>query len=160
MIRLEELHGDKGARQGRKRRGRGESSGLGKTAGRGSKGAGARSGGVKGKGFEGGQTTLSRRLPKRGFSRQPWRVPTTIINLTQLNRFDDGATVDFDALVQAGMVGSKARRVKILGQGDLEKKLTVQASAFSTGAREKIEKAGGSCEVVERLALSEAPQGS
>jgi len=148
MIRLEELHGDKGMRQKTKRLGRGESSGQGKTSGRGHKGAGSRSGGKKGKGFEGGQTPLSRRLPKRGFSHQPWDVPTAAVNISQLNRFEDGATISFDVLREAGLVGRNIRRVKILANGEIEKKLTVQADNFSEAAKRKIEAAGGSCEVV------------
>ena len=143
MIKLEQLHGDKGIRQKRKRVGRGESSGHGKTSGRGNKGAQARTGTPKGKHFEGGQTPMTRRLPKRGFSRANWRLDTRVVNLTQLNRFEDGTVVDLEALAGAGMVPSKAERVKILGNGELKKKLTVVADAFSDSARQKIEGAGG-----------------
>ncbi len=153
MIRLEELHGDKGARQKRKRIGRGEGSGWGKSAGKGDKGAQSRSGTTKGKGFEGGQTPLSRRLPKRGFSNNPWATPTSIVNLSQLNSFDEGSAVDFEKLLEAGLVTKNAQRVKVLGNGDLTRKLTVTADAFSASAREKIEKAGGSCEVKELSSL-------
>lgn len=146
MIKLEELHGDKGALQKRKRVGRGESSGWGKTAGKGNKGAQARSGTTKGKGFEGGQTPLSRRVPKRGFSNQPWQTPTGAVNVGQLSKFEDGATVDVQVLLDAGMVRKHVKRIKVLGMGDLTKKLTVVANAFSALARDKIEKAGGSCQ--------------
>ncbi len=86
-----------------------------------------------------------RRLPKRGFSNLPWQTPTSEINVAQLNRFEDGAQVDFQTLVDAGLVSRNAQRVKVLGTGDLKKKLNVKASAFSAAAREKIEKAGGAC---------------
>jgi len=145
MIKLEELHGDKGAQQVRKRIGRGPGSGTGKQAGKGHKGASARSGSEKRKGFEGGQTPLMRRLPKRGFSNLPWQTPTSEVNVAQLNRFEDGSQVDFQALVGAGLISRNAQRVKVLGTGDLKKKLNVKASAFSATAREKIEKAGGAC---------------
>lgn len=146
MIKLETLPGDKGATRKRKRIGRGESSGWGKTAGQGHKGAQARSGTTKGKGFEGGQTPLSRRLPKRGFSNLPWSTPTSIVNLSQLGCFAEDATVDSGALRSAGLIGKNAERVKVLGNGELSKKLTVVADAFSASAREKIEKAGGACQ--------------
>ncbi len=147
MIKLEELHGDLGARQKRKRVGRGESSGHGKTCGRGHKGAQSRSGGSKGKSFEGGQTPFARRIPARGFSNQPWEAtPVAIVNVSDLNAFDDGATVDFQALTAARLVRPRAGGVKVLGNGELKKKLTVTADRFSQSAREKIEAAGGSCE--------------
>ena len=146
MIKLETLPGDKGATRKRKRIGRGESSGWGKTAGQGHKGAQARSGTTKGKGFEGGQTPLSRRLPKRGFSNLPWGTRTSTVNLSQLGRFDDAATVDAAALRAAGLIGKNAGRVKVLGDGELSKKLTIVADAFSASARQKIEKAGGACQ--------------
>lgn len=149
MIRLEELHGDKGARQKRKRIGRGEASNWGKTAGKGHKGAQARSGTTKGKGFEGGQTPLSRRLPKRGFSNKPWATPTSIVNLAQLNKFEEGATITFEILFEAGLITKNTQRIKVLGNGELTKKLTISADAFSASAREKIEKAGGSCDIKE-----------
>jgi large subunit ribosomal protein L15 len=144
-IELHTLPGDKGMLQKRKRVGRGEGSGQGKTAGKGHKGETARSGTPKGKSFEGGQTPVTRRLPKRGFSHKAWSVPVRAINLSQLDRFDNGATVDFDAMVAAGLVGSKAPRVKILGNGEIKKSLTVVADAFSASARAKIEAAGGAC---------------
>jgi len=147
MIRLEELHGDKGARQKPKRIGRGESSGQGKTAGKGNKGAQARAGSSLRKRFEGGQTPLSLRLPKRGFSNNPWRTKTSIVNLAQLGAFEEGAEVNFASLCEAGLVGSNAERIKVLGNGKIEKKLTVVADSFSTSAREKIEAAGGKVEV-------------
>jgi large subunit ribosomal protein L15 len=145
MIKLENLHGDKGAKQSRKRVGRGESSGLGRTAGKGNKGEQARSGTPKGKGFEGGQTPLARRTPKRGFSHVNFIDKTVIVNLSQLNKFDNDAQVDFNALVQAGLIVRNTARVKVLGNGALEKKLTVSAHAFSKSAKEKIEALGGQC---------------
>jgi large subunit ribosomal protein L15 len=155
MIRLEQLHGDKGARQQRKRVGRGESSGQGRTSGKGNKGAQARTGTPKGKHFEGGQTPITRRVPKRGFSRANWRPNTRIINLNQLNRFEDGAEVNLEALTTAGLVGSKAERVKILGNGELKKKLTVVADAFSDSAKQKIEAVGGQIRCTSPAAQAE-----
>lgn len=146
MIKLETLHGDKGARQTRKRIGRGESSGQGRTAGKGNKGAQARSGSSKRKGFEGGQTPISRRLPKRGFSHLAWTDRLDEVNVSQLNRFDDGMTVDPGVLAAARLIKRNTEVVKILGTGDLKKKLTVVAHGFSASAREKIEKAGGACQ--------------
>ncbi len=149
MIRLEELHGDKGAKQKRRRIGRGESSGWGKTAGKGHKGAQARSGAAKGNGFEGGQTRLARRLPKRGFSNERWATKTSIVNLTQISRCEESATVNFDVLAAMGLISKNTERIKVLGNGDLEKKLVIEADAFSDSARKKIEAAGGTCTIVE-----------
>jgi large subunit ribosomal protein L15 len=160
VIKLAELHGDKGMRQKRKRVGRGESSGTGRTAGKGHKGAQQRAGTSKRKGFEGGQTPLSRRLPKRGFSNQPWRVPVSIINLCQLNQFDDNSVVNFEALVKVGLVGKNALRVKVLGNGPIGKKLTVVADSFSASARDKIEAAGGKCEVASTSVARRAVAGA
>ena len=126
------------------RRGRGESSGLGKTSGRGGKGASARGGGPYWKtGHEGGQTAIFRRLPTRGFSNQNFETNWYIINVEQLNRFDDGATVDVNALIEAGMVPDAKVGVKILGNGELTKKLTVVAGWYSKSAHQKITSAGG-----------------
>lgn len=155
MIKLNELQGDSGSRQGRKRVGRGESSGLGKTSGRGHKGAGSRSGAKKGKGFEGGQTTLSRRVPKRGFSRTRWQVPTAVFNCAFLNQFEDGAVVNEESMRAAGFLKKTISRFKILGKGDVEKKLTVVAHAFSESAKKKIEAAGGSCELAAPVEVDE-----
>jgi large subunit ribosomal protein L15 len=154
MIKLEELHGDRGARQRRKRVGRGEGSGHGKTSGRGNKGAGSRSGFNKGTGLEGGQTPLHRRVPKRGFSNQPWATPVRIVNLSQLNRFDEGSTVRPETMAQAGMIPRHAPAVKVLGNGELTKTITVVAHAFSASAKAKIESAGGKWELVASNAAS------
>jgi large subunit ribosomal protein L15 len=146
MIKLETLHGDKGARQKKKRVGRGESSGQGRTAGKGNKGAQARTGTAKRKGFEGGQTPIARRLPKRGFSHLAWSLREDEVNVSQLNRFDEGMTVNPGVLAAARLIKRNTQVVKILGTGELKKKLTVVAHGFSASAREKIEKAGGACE--------------
>jgi large subunit ribosomal protein L15 len=148
MIKLEDLHGDNGMKQQRKRVGRGESSGQGKTSGRGHKGAGARTGFNAGSILEGGQTTLARRIPKRGFSNLPWSIKTKVVNLNQINAFEDGATVDHQALAEAGIVSSKIPRIKILSVGELTKKFTVVAHAFSASAIQKIEAAGGTCQII------------
>ena len=138
-----------GARQNEKRVGRGIGSGLGKTCGRGMKGQKARQGGNIGKlHFQGGQTPMQRRLPKRGF-RVPFPVETIGVNLGDLERFDAGADVDPAKLIEAKLVRKKGARVKILGAGELSKKLTVKAHAFSASAKEKIEKAGGKALVIE-----------
>jgi large subunit ribosomal protein L15 len=148
-MKIHDLGKDPGRKQGRKRRGRGESSGLGRTSGHGNKGSQARSGRGKGYGggFEGGQMPLQRRLPKRGFT-NIFRKRIDAINLSALDRFDDGATVDLDALKQERVIRSSADVVKILGNGELKKKLTVRAHQFSKSAREKIEAAGGKAEEV------------
>ncbi len=130
-----------------KRKGRGNGSGNGKTAGRGSKGQKARSGGSIRVGFEGGQMPLVRRLPKRGFN-NIFAKPFETINLTVLNKFEDGATVNVCDLLETGILSKCEYGVKVLGNGSLNKKLTVRASAFSASAREKIEAAGGKAEVV------------
>lgn len=134
-----------GSRKKRKRVGRGPGSGLGKTSGRGHKGAGARSGGSVPPGYEGGQMPLSRRLPKRGFH-NPFRKEYAIVNLGSLERFDAGATVDADALRERGLVRGRKQKVKILAKGDLGKALTVRADAFSAKAREIIVARGGTVE--------------
>ena len=128
------------------RRGRGHGSGNGKTAGKGHKGQKARSGAPR-PGFEGGQMPLYRRIPKRGFTNRNTKEIVSI-NVTALERFDNGATVDVEALIAAGIVKNPRDGVKILGNGDLTKKLTVQANAFSASAKEKIEALGGTAEVV------------
>ena len=129
------------------RRGRGHGSGNGKTAGKGHKGQKARSGAPR-VGFEGGQMPLYRRIPKKGF-KCPSHKDIVAINLTQLNeRFEDGATVDIEALLTSGIVKNPKDGVKILGNGELNKKLTVKATAFSASAVEKIEALGGSTEVM------------
>lgn len=133
-------------RKSRKRVGRGPGSGLGKTSGRGQKGQKARSGGGVRPGFEGGQTTLARRLPKRGFTNFN-RKEYAIINVQDLNRFEDGTNVTPELLKETGMLKKQLNGVKVLGEGELEKKLHVTAAKFSKGAKEAIEKAGGTVEV-------------
>ncbi len=134
-----------GARTKAKRLGRGTGSGLGKTSGKGHKGQKARSGGGVRPGFEGGQITLSRRLPKRGFNNKFAKEFTTV-NVDKLNVFDDGTVVDLKLLVEAGVV-KKEYGLKILGDGEITKKLTVKAAKFTASAKEKIEKAGGKAEI-------------
>ncbi len=133
-------------RKTRKRVGRGPGSGLGKTAGRGQKGQKARSGGGVRPGFEGGQTTLARRLPKRGFTNFN-RKEYAVINLSDLNRFEDGTHVTPELLKDMGLLKKQLAGVKVLGNGELEKKLHVTAAKFSASAKEAIEKAGGTAEV-------------
>ena len=129
------------------RRGRGHGSGNGKTAGKGHKGQKARSGGGKRPGFEGGQMPLYRRIPKRGFTNRN-TVEIVGINVSALERFDNDAVVTVETLVEAGLVKNPRDGVKILGNGELTKKLTVQANAFSAGAAAKIEALGGKAEVI------------
>ena len=146
-MKLHELQYTEGARKARKRVGRGTSSGNGKTAGRGQKGQGARSGGGKKPGFEGGQTPLFMRLPKRGFTNYT-RKEYAIVNLETLNKFEDGAVVTPELLKETGIVKKQLSGIKVLGNGVLEKKLTVKAHKFSMTAKEKIEAAGGKVEVI------------
>ncbi len=133
-------------RTSRKRVGRGPGSGLGKTSGRGQKGQKARSGGGVRLGFEGGQTPIARRLPKRGFTNFN-RKEYAIVNVKDLNRFDDGTNVTPALLIESGLVKKELNGVKILGEGELTKKLTVSAAKFSKSAQEAIENAGGKVEV-------------
>ena len=130
-----------------KRKGRGHATGNGKTAGRGHKGQKARSGGGTRIGFEGGQMPLARRIPKRGFN-NIFAKPLEAINVSALDKFEDGAVVDAQALLDAGVLSKCEYGVKILGNGEITKKLTVKASAFSESAKEKIEAAGGKAEVI------------
>ena len=130
-----------------KRKGRGHATGNGKTAGRGHKGQKARSGGGTRIGFEGGQMPLARRIPKRGFN-NIFAKPLEFVNVSALDKFEDGAVVDAQALLDAGILSNCVYGVKILGNGEITKKLTVKASAFSETAREKIEAAGGKAEVI------------
>ena len=130
-----------------KRKGRGHATGNGKTAGRGHKGQKARSGGGTRIGFEGGQMPLARRIPKRGFN-NIFAKPLTSVNVAVLDKFEDGAVVTAADLVEAGLVKKTLDGVKVLGNGEITKKLTVQAAAFSASAKEKIEAAGGKAEVV------------
>ena len=129
------------------RRGRGHGSGNGKTAGKGHKGQKARSGGSIRPGFEGGQMPLQRRIPKRGFN-NIFAKKIVAINVSDLNKFEDGAEVDAQALVNAGIVKKEYDGIKILGNGEISKKLTVKVAAYSESAKQKIEAAGGKAEVV------------
>jgi large subunit ribosomal protein L15 len=147
-MRLHNLKPRPGAKHRRKRLGQGESSGHGKTSGRGGKGQTARSGSSIRIGFEGGQMPLIRRMPKRGFNNARHTVAYVAVNLESLNQFDDGARVDFEILKKAGLANGKTHGVKILGTGELTKKLSVSAHAFSASARAKIEAKGGVCEVI------------
>lgn len=146
-MKLHELTPAAGATKPAYRKGRGAGSGNGKTAGRGHKGQWARSGGGVRVGFEGGQMPLARRLPKRGFH-NIFAKPLEAINVSVLDKFEDGAVVDAKALLEKGILSKCEYGVKILGNGSITKKLTVQASAFSASAKEKIEAAGGKVEVV------------
>lgn len=146
-MKLHELQPAEGSRKVRNRVGRGTSSGNGKTSGRGQKGQKARSGGGVRLGFEGGQTPLFRRLPKRGFTNVN-RKEYAVINLDVLNRFEAGTEVTPVALVEAGIVKNEKAGIKVLGNGSLDKKLTVKAAKFSKHAQETIEAAGGSIEVI------------
>jgi len=154
-IGLHSLRPKPGSRRPRKRLGRGGGSGLGKTSGRGHKGAGSRSGAKRKPGYEGGQNPIHMRMRKlRGPNRKmsmpmgPFRTQTQPVNVAQLQeRFDSGAEVTPDSLREAGLA-KRRHPVKVLGRGELEKKLTVRAHGFSASAREKIEKAGGTCEVI------------
>lgn len=145
-MKLHELSPAFGSKKAAKRIGRGAGSGTGKTAGKGHKGQNARSGGGVRPGFEGGQMPLQRRVPKRGFV-NIFRTNYATINVSDLNRFEDGAVVDAAALKEAGLIKKALDGVKVLGNGELEKKLSVTAAKFSATAKEKIEKAGGKAEV-------------
>ena len=146
-MKLHELSPAPGSVRDVKRIGRGHGSGQGKTAGKGHKGQKARAGRGLQIGFEGGQMPLQRRIPKRGFN-NVFATPYTAINLAALNRFEDGATVDVEALLKAGVIKSAPNGVKVLGNGKLEKALTVKVAAFSESAKAKIEAAGGKAEVI------------
>ncbi len=147
MITLHSLKSADGSRQRPKRVGRGRSSGSGKTAGRGTKGQMSRSGHKRKPTFEGGQMRLVRRMPKRGFN-QARRTEYIPVNLSALDRFQDGADVTPETLREEGLIRGAGHQVKILGSGELKKKLRVKAHAFSSTAQKKIETAGGSCEIV------------
>jgi large subunit ribosomal protein L15 len=146
-MRLHNLKPNPGAKHRRKRLGQGESSGHGKTSGRGGKGQTARSGSSIRIGFEGGQMPLIRRIPKRGFNNTRHATVYIPVNLSDLNRFEEGARVDELAMRSVGLANGKGAGVKILGTGEISRKLTVVASAFSASARQKIEARGGTCEV-------------
>ena len=147
-MKLHELNPSEGAFKTRKRVGRGPGSGLGKTSGKGHKGQNARSGGGVRPGFEGGQLPLFRRLPKRGFSNAKFKTVYAVINLSDLNKFEDGAIVTPEILKEMGILKNQLDGVKVLGNGKLEKKLTVKAHKFSKTAKEAIEKMGGKAEVM------------
>lgn len=146
-MKLHELSPAPGSRTKAFRKGRGPGSGNGKTAGKGHKGQNARSGGGVRPGFEGGQMPLQRRVPKRGFN-NIFATRYATINVSDLNRFEDGAVVDAQAIIDAGLLKKTLDGVKILGNGELTKKLTVNVKAFSEAARQKIEAAGGKAEVI------------
>ena len=146
-MKLHELSPVAGSTHVGKRKGRGVGTGNGKTGGRGHKGQKARSGGKVRVGFEGGQMPLARRIPKRGFN-NVFAKPLTAVNLASLNKFEDGAVVDAAALVEAGVISSCPYGLKVLANGNLTKKITVKAAAFSESAKEKIEQTGGKAEVV------------
>jgi len=147
-MRLHDLKPRPGAKHRRKRLGQGESSGHGKTSGRGGKGQTARSGSSIRIGFEGGQMPLIRRIPKRGFNNARHTTAYVPVNLEALNAFDDGARVDVAAIRNAGLANGPVKLIKILGDGELTKKLTISAHKFSASAKQKIEAAGGTCEVI------------
>ena len=146
-MKLHELKPAVGATTAEKRLGRGTGSGLGKTSGKGHKGAKARSGGGKRPGFEGGQMPLTMRLPKRGFTNK-WRTEYVAINVDRLEIFEDGQVVTPVELIEMGIIKKIEDGVKIMGNGELTKKLTVQANKFTASAKEKIEAAGGKAEVI------------
>ncbi len=147
-MKLHELKKNPAATKNRKRVGRGPGSGIGKTSGRGEKGQKARSGAKIRPNFEGGQTPLFRRLPKRGFSNARFKKEYAIINLSDLSKFEEGATVNLEILKDMGIVKKVYSGLKVLGNGDIDKKITVQAHKFSKKAQEKIEKTGGKVEVI------------
>ena len=147
-MKLHELKPNENAFKTRKRVGRGPGSGWGKTSGKGHKGQNARSGGGVRPGFEGGQLPLFRRLPKRGFSNAKFKTVYAVINLSDLNKFEDGAIVTPEILKEMGILKNQLNGVKVLGNGKLEKKLTVKAHKFSNSAKESIEKMGGKAEVI------------
>ena len=146
-MKLHELKPAEGSTAPAWRKGRGPGSGNGKTAGKGHKGQNARSGGGVRPGFEGGQIPLYRKLPKRGFNNK-FATTYAIVNLDQLNGFEDNAVVSLETLVEAGIILRELCGLKVLGRGEITKKLTVQAKVFSASAKEKIEAAGGKTEVI------------
>jgi large subunit ribosomal protein L15 len=147
-MRLHDLKPRPGAKHRRKRLGQGESSGHGKTSGRGGKGQTARSGSSIRIGFEGGQMPLIRRIPKRGFNNARHTIRYVAVNIESLNQFEEGARVDAAAIRTAGLANGPVERIKILGDGELTRKLTVSAHAFSASAKSKIEAKGGTCELI------------
>jgi large subunit ribosomal protein L15 len=147
-MKLDDLKPAAGSNKKRKRVGRGDGSGHGKTSCRGHKGQGARSGGNTKPGFEGGQMPLQRRLPKRGFH-NPFRIESAVVNIAQLESFAAGSEITPDSLTEHGLINGKGRQVKILGEGSLSKALTIRAHGFSSSAKEKIEAAGGKAELID-----------
>ncbi len=147
-MKLHELEKNIGATHSKKRVGRGSGSGLGKTCGRGEKGQNARSGGGVSPVFEGGQLPLYRRIPKRGFKNAMFKTEYAVINLSDLNRFEDGTVVTPALLRETGIIKNQLSGIKVLGNGTLEKKITVQASKFSKTALEKINESGSKAEVI------------
>ena len=147
-MKLHELSPAEGSVKEGFRKGRGAGSGNGKTAGKGHKGQNARSGGGVRPGFEGGQLPLYRKLPKRGFNNSRFGNAYAVVNVKSLNKFNDGDVVDCKALLDAGIINNAFDGVKVLGEGELTKKLTVKAAVFSASAKEKIEAVGGKTEVV------------
>ena len=147
-MKLHELSPAEGSAKAAWRKGRGPGSGNGKTAGKGHKGQNARSGGGVRPGFEGGQLPLYRKLPKRGFNNAKFAKVYAIVNVEALNAFEDGAIIDLEALMAKKIVRKANDGLKVLGNGEITKKLTVKAAKFSAAAKEKIEAAGGSCEEV------------
>ena len=147
-MKLNELRPAEGSVQERYRKGRGPGSGNGKTAGKGHKGQNARSGGGVRPGFEGGQFPIYKQLPKRGFNNKRFATVYATVNVSDLNRFEDGAIVDIQTLLDARVIRKAQDGHKVLGNGEITKKLTVKAAKFSAAAKEKIEAAGGSCEEV------------
>ena len=146
-MKLNELRPAEGSVKASYRKGRGPGSGNGKTAGKGHKGQNARSGGGVRPGFEGGQLPLYRKLPKRGFNNYRFAKDYATINVEDLNKFEDGATVNLETLVNCRMIRDEKDGLKVLGNGELKRKLTVEAKVFSATAKEKIEAAGGKAEV-------------
>lgn len=146
-MNIQELSPALGSTHPAKRKGRGHGTGNGKTAGRGHKGQKARSGGGVRIGFEGGQMPLTRRLPKRGFH-NIYAKPLDAVNVSVLEQFEDGSTVTVDDIIKAGVISKSKYGIKVLGNGELTKKLTVKAKAFSASAKEKIEAVGGKAEVI------------
>ena len=147
-MKLHTMYAAEGATKTRKRVGRGTGSGLGKTSGKGHKGQNARSGGGVRPGFEGGQLPLFRRLPKRGFSNAMFKTTYAVLNLSDLNKFEENTTVTPELLKEMGILKNQLDGVKILGNGTLEKKLIVKANQFSKKAQEEIEKLGGKADVI------------
>ena len=147
-MKLHELEKNIGATHAKKRVGRGPGSGLGKTSGRGQKGQKARSGGGVNPVFEGGQLPLYRRIPKRGFKNAMFKTRYAVINVEELNVFEDGTVVSPALLKEAGIIKNQLDGVKVLGNGKLEKKLTIQANKFSTSALDKIKESGSKAEVI------------